>query len=70
MTDALGSLKPIACEALDAEIEAILRQLAVAEADEADKGGAADDPALADHARMLDDHARRVEEILRNWQGR
>ncbi|MFH9590131.1 dynamin family protein [Streptomyces luteogriseus] len=70
VTDALGSLKPIACEALDAEIEAILRQLAVAEADEADKGGAADEPALADHARMLDDHARRVEEILRNWQGR
>ncbi|CAL9673202.1 Bacterial dynamin-like protein [Streptomyces sp. enrichment culture] len=70
VTDGLGSLKPIACQALDAEIEAILRQLAVAEAEEADKAGAVDDRALADHARMLDDHALRVEEILRNWQVR
>ncbi|MEJ8645892.1 dynamin family protein [Streptomyces sp. MS1.HAVA.3] len=70
VTEGLGNLKPIACQTLDAEIEAILRQVAVAEEAAADAEGAVDDRALADHARTLDDHALRVEEILRNWQGR
>ncbi|MFI6005512.1 dynamin family protein [Streptomyces sp. NPDC051366] len=63
----LASVKSFACRALDTEIEAIRRQVGLADIDRADKEAAVDDVEREAYERSLRHCAARVEEILSTW---